>query len=153
MNAATTDATLLFNWEGPRRRKLAIAAFIGASLFLHALCFYVFQIVYPPTVVLLPPPARVGLITNNSEEGRALLRWIDAEDPALTAVTHRAPEAWARAMPKLEHVPSYLTEQPALKELPPMIVDLRPPSPQPPGPAPMINASVLIGSLIASLCH
>ncbi len=139
MNAATTDASLIFNWEGPRRRKWAIATFIGASLLLHALCFYIFQIVYPPTVVLLPPPARVGLITNNSEEGRALLRWIDAEDPALTAVTHRQPEAWARALPKLEHVPSYLTQQPALKELPPLVVDLRPPSPQPPGPAPMLN--------------
>ncbi len=84
---------LLFSWESPRRRKMAIIAFLALSLVGHALCFYVFQIVYPPTIALLPPPARVSLITPASEEGRTLLRWIDAEDPVLAFRTQRAPEA------------------------------------------------------------
>jgi hypothetical protein len=138
MNAAA-EAPLLFNWGPPRARARALVVFIAASLFLHALCFYVFQIVYPPTVVLLPPPARVSLITASSSEGRALLQWIDAEDPALASATVRPPEAKSRMLPKLQHIPSYINERAALKEVPPLIVDLRPPSAQPPGPAPMIN--------------
>jgi len=59
-----------------------LAAFLVLSLMAHALCFYVFQIVYPTPVALLPPPGRVTFITPDSEEGRTLLRWIDAEDPA-----------------------------------------------------------------------
>lgn len=140
MNAATTP--LLFHWEPPRRRRAAITIFIIASLVAHALCFYVFQIVYPPTVALLPPPARVGLITSESEEGRTLLRWIEAEDPALTFATHRPPEARLRALPKIAHVPSYLTSGPILKQAPPLIVDLRMPSSQPAGPVPLSHRSV-----------
>jgi hypothetical protein len=97
----------------------------------------VFQIVYPPTVALLPPPARVNLISPNTEEGRVLLRWIEAEDPALASNTQRPPGAKSFALPKPEHVPSYLTSSPALKELPPYGPDLSIPSSQPPGPVPI----------------
>lgn len=144
-----TPAPLLFNWGPPRRRGRAIVVFIGASLFFHALCFYIFQIVYPPAVVLLPPPARVSLITPASEEGRALLRWIDAEDPALTSATLRPPDATSRMLPKLQHIPSYINERAPLKELPPLMVDLRPPSALPPGPAPMINQQPRLPATIA----
>src|SRR5947199_10257257 len=121
---------LLFRWEPPRRRKVAITAFLALSLGGHALCFYIFQIVYPPTVALLPPPARVSLITPASEEGRTLLRWIDAEDPAVAFTTHRPPEARLRALPKVEHVPSYHAMEPTLKELPPFEVNSRAPDSQ-----------------------
>src|SRR5213596_3595331 len=103
---------LIFGWDSPRREKLAITIFLALSLTAHALCFYVFQIVYPPTIALLPPPARVSLITPASEEGRTLLRWIDAEDPVLAFTTQRAPEARLRALPKIGHIPSYLTLEP-----------------------------------------
>ena len=135
MNAsvsAPAPTPLLFNWEPPRRRKAAITAFLLASLIAHALCFYIFQIVYPPTVSLLPPPARVSLIAPNSEEGRTLLQWIGAEDPALAFATQRPVEARLRALPALRHIPSYLTFEPALKVAPPLFVDLRVPSSQPP---------------------
>ncbi len=139
MNAPVSEPAaelLLFSWEPPRRRELAFAAFLALSLVAHALCFYIFQIVYPPTVSLLPPPARVSVITPNSEEGRTLLRWIDAEDPALAFTTQRPPEAGLRALPKVEHVPSYLAVEPALKQVPPLALDLRIPSSQPPGAVP-----------------
>jgi hypothetical protein len=112
------------------------------SLVAHAVCFYLFQIVYPPTVALLPPPARVSLITSESEEGRTLLRWIEAEDPALTFATHRPPEARFRALPKIAHVPSYLATEPVLKQAPPLAVDLRMPSAQPPGAVPIVRQPV-----------
>jgi hypothetical protein len=128
---------LLFNWEPPRRHQVALAAFLALSLVAHAFCFYVFQIVYPPIVSLLPPPARVGVITSNYEEDRTLLRWIEAEDPALAFTTQRSPEAGLYALPKVEHVPSYLAVEPALIEIPPQVSNLRISDSQPPGAVPL----------------
>jgi len=127
---------LLFSWDSPRRRQAAFLAFLAVSLLAHAVCFYIFQIVYPPTVTLLPPPARVALITPASEEGRTLLRWIDAEDPAVAFTTHRPPEARLRALTNVEHVPSYHAMEPTLKELPAVEVDSRAPDSQPPAAVP-----------------
>lgn len=134
---AEVDFTPLFDWSPPRRRKLSIVSFIAASTALHALCFYVFQIIYPPTVALPPPPARVNLITAASEEGRVLLRWIEAEDPALSSTTQRPPGAALVAPPSTNHVPSYTKWQPALRQVPPLQPDLQIPSVRPPGPVPM----------------
>jgi hypothetical protein len=124
---------LLFSWDSPRHRRTMLGAFLLLSLMAHALCFYAFQIVYPTPVALLPPPARVTFIASNSEEGRTLLRWIDAEDPAVAFTTHPAPGARLGALPKTEHLPSYSAVEPILKELPPLNPDLRIPSSQPPG--------------------
>jgi hypothetical protein len=78
----------------------------------------------------------VNLISENTEEGRTLLRWIAAEDPALATTTQRSAEAKAFIVPKLSHVPSYSTIQPALRTLAPNASDLQAPSSQPPGPVP-----------------
>lgn len=136
MNAAASGSTLLFNWQPPRPRKLSIVMFVCASALVHAFCFYLFQIVYAPAVVLLPPPAKVSLITSSSEEGRTMLRWIDAEDPALASATLRPPDAQHRPLPKVQHVPSYLAEGPRLKSAPPFAPDTRIPSIYPPAPVP-----------------
>src|SRR5467141_4637841 len=122
MNASTA-APLLFNWAPPRGRNLAITGFLIASLGAHAACFYLFQIVYPPTVSLTPAPQRVNLIAANSEEGATLLRWVDAEDPALASTTRRPSDAKRYLLGKIEHVPSYFEREPALKEAPPPTVD------------------------------
>src|SRR5215470_9567007 len=124
---------LIFSWDSPRGEKLAITIFLATSVLAHALCFYIFQIVYPPTVALLPPPVRVTLIMPVSEEGRTLLRWIDAEDPALAFTTRRPQETTLRALPKADHVPSYSAIERTLKNIPPLERDLRIPSSQPPG--------------------
>ena len=124
---------LLFGWDSPRRRRTMLAAFLVLSLIAHALCFYVFQIVYPAPVALLPPPGRVTFIAPRSEEGRTLLRWIDAEDPAVAFTTDSAPGARLGALPKTEHLPSYSTSGPVLKEPPTLKPDLRIPSSRPPG--------------------
>lgn len=136
---APSAQLLVFNWDSPRGRNLAIAGFLAASLLGHVACFYIFQIVYPPTIALLPPPARLNLITPDSEEGRTLLRWVEAEDPALASTTQRAPEAKAYALSKLQHIPSYVATEPALKDIPPLVVDVRIPSSQPPGAVPVVH--------------
>ena len=128
---------LVFDWDPPRRRQLTILGFLAFSAGLHALCFYLFQIVYPPTIALLPPPARVNLISARTEEGRVILRWIEAEDPALASTTQRPKDSKTIASPTMRHVPSYLSTQPALKELPPADQNVIAPSAQPPAPVPM----------------
>jgi hypothetical protein len=140
---AAAGQSLIFNWESPRRRNLAIAGFLMLSLVGHAACFYIFQVVYPPTAALLPPPARVSLITADSEEGRTLLRWINAEDPALAFTTRRPPNEQGYVLPRLEHIPSYFATQPALKQVPPLAVDLSMPDSQPPGAVPVFHGPIL----------
>ena len=130
--AQTSD--LVFGWERPGRGKWTLTGFLFASLGLHAFGFYLFQIVYPPAVALLPPPGRVSLIAPDSDEGRQLLRWLEAEDPALASTTQPAPEARALVLPTIQHAPSYLARQPALRDLPPVPSALRIPSAHPPGP-------------------
>src|SRR5207253_4556324 len=127
---------LLFNWGPPRRRSFALISFLIASLAAHAAGFYIFQVVYPPTVSLTPAPQRVNLISAKSEEGARLLRWVDAEDPALASTTRRPSDARRYLLGKVEHVPSYFASEPVLKEAPPLTVDLRVPSAEPPGPVP-----------------
>jgi hypothetical protein len=142
MNSVISESPtepLIFSWESSGGQKLAITVFLAVSLTAHALCFYIFQIVYPPMIALLPPPARVTLITSASEEGRTLLRWIDSEDPALAFTTHRPPGTKLHALPNAEHVPSYSAMQPTLKNIPPLERDLRIPSCHPPGAVQLVR--------------
>ncbi|HMJ05252.1 MAG TPA: hypothetical protein VK474_03255, partial [Chthoniobacterales bacterium] len=135
--AGPTEYTPIFDWGSQRENKVSLAGFLAASVALHAFCFYIFQIIYPPTVALLPPPARVSLITADSEQGRLLLRWVEAEDPALSSTTLRPAEETSALPPVPAHVPSYASRQPALKQLPPYQPDLSIPSAEPPGPVPL----------------
>jgi len=132
--ARTVTAPLIFSWAPPRKRRRALIVFLILSLLLHALCFYIFQIVYPPTVALLPPPARMTLISPDNPESLALLRWVEAEDPALATTTQRTPEAKAFVLPPTEHRPFYATHQPKLRTLPPPAPDLSIPSSAAVGP-------------------
>ena len=137
---------LVFGWEKPGRGKWTLSGFLLASLGLHAFGFYLFQIVYPPAVALLPPPGRVSLIAPNSDEGRQLLRWIEAEDPALASTTQAPPDAKALVLPTIQHAPSYLGRQPLLKDLPPGPPALHIPSARPPAPVerPSIAPSIAV---------
>ncbi|MEO5721069.1 MAG: hypothetical protein ABIR71_06325 [Chthoniobacterales bacterium] len=139
--APSTEYAPLFDWGPPRRRRISFFTFLAGSIVLHALCFYLFQIVYPLTVALLPPPARINLITGDSEQGRLLLRWVEAEDPALSSTTQRPPAAESTLLPSPSHVPSYLHRQSALKQLPRYKPDLSIPSAHPPGPVALPRAA------------
>jgi len=140
---------LLFRWERPRQRRYAIAGFLVASAALHALCFYLFQVVYPPAISLLPPPAQVSVIAPTSREARTFLSWLNAEDPALASQTQRSADARAFQLPKLAHVPSYIAVPPALKDLPPRRVVLAVPDALSPGPVRVAPAPRSIPPLVA----
>src|SRR4030088_979313 len=135
MNVSSATANdLVFRWDRPGRGKWTLSGFLLGSLFLHAFGFYLFQIVYPPAVALLPPPGRVSLISPDTDEGRQLLSWLEAEDPALASTTQPAPDAKALRLTTIQHPPSYLGRQPALMDLPPPPPALRIPSARPPAP-------------------
>src|SRR5205823_5912533 len=91
----------------------------------------------------MPPPARVTLISPDDPESLALLRWVEAEDPALTTTTQRLPEAESLVLPPIQHRPSYASHQPKLKTLPPLTPDLSIPSSAATGPVrlPRVNAN------------
>lgn len=139
---AIASSSFIFNWDRPRRRNFVLTGFVVLSLAIHIFAFYLFQIVYPQTVSLLPAPRRVNLMTANSEQTATLLRWIDSEDPALASTTRRPAHMQRREMGKVDHVPSYFAREPALKEPPPLPVDLRIPSAQPPGPVPITRSPI-----------
>lgn len=139
--ASAAPGGLLFHWERPRRRKVAIAGFLVASTALHALCFYLFQVVYPPAISLLPPPAQVSLIAPTSPEAQTFLAWLEAEDPALASQTQRPADARAFQLPRVAHVPSYLAVPPQLKELPARKTVPAAPSAMPPAPVPVGRAA------------
>jgi hypothetical protein len=120
---------------------MAIAGFLVASAALHALCFYLFQVVYPPAISLLPPPAQVSVIAPTNEETRAFLNWLNAEDPALASQTQRSPDARAFQLPRLGHIPSYVAVPPQLKSPRPRPAIDSTPLAMPPQPVPMISAA------------
>jgi hypothetical protein len=128
VSAPAAASPLLFTWETPQRRRSALILFLTASAVLHAFGFYIFQIVYPPTVALLPAPARVSVISPDDPESLALLRWVEAEDPALASTTLRPPDYRLFTLPKLEHVPWFKNHEPELKTLPQREPDLSIPS-------------------------
>jgi hypothetical protein len=142
MSSSASDIViepLLFSWDSPRQQKAVLAIFVVLSLVGHAFCFYVFQIVYPTPVALLPPPAGVTFISPDSEQGRTLFRWIDAEDPALAFTTHAPPETNFDVISKAEHVPSYVALDPLPKKIPAFKPDLRVPSSRPPAAVPALS--------------
>ena len=131
---APAPGGLLFHWERPRGRQFAMAGFLLLSLALHALGFYLFQVVYPPPIALLPPPAQVMVIAPTSPEARTYLNWLNAEDPALASQTERPTDARAFQLPRLAHIPSYVAVKPQLKALPTERPILSPPAAFPPQP-------------------
>ncbi len=139
MSAPAAASPLLFSWATPQRRRRALILFLIASVVLHAFGFYIFQVVYPPTVALLPAPARLTVISPDDPESLALLRWVEAEDPALASTTLRPPDYRPFTLPKLEHVPWFKNHEPQLKTLPQTEPDLSIPSSAPVGQMPRLR--------------
>jgi hypothetical protein len=101
-----------------------LLGFIGLSLLVHAFAFLVFQVVYPQRVTIPPPSVQVSLLNPDTPEQQAILRWVDAEDPALVAtgavaippslfeVPYKPSYAALRTPPRNLPVPSERPEQP-----------------------------------------
>lgn len=108
---------LIFRWP-ERSASLVMPAFFLFAVAVHAFAFYIFQVVYPPTLVNAPPPAQVTLITPATPQGAALLQWVQAQDPAAVASVQ---EVLPPALGEIRYTPSYATVQtlPLNAEFPP----------------------------------
>jgi len=109
MTAKTSDTAhaghhrLIFRWP-ERSASFVLPVVFLLSVLVHAITFYVFQVVYPPTVSIAPPPAQVTLLTPSTPQNEALLRWVDSQDPAIAgAVKAVVPQG----LGEIAYVPSY----------------------------------------------
>ena len=87
MSAGLDSPELLFEWQRPSRFRWKFFGLILLSAVVHIGTFFLFQITYPPRVSIPPPAPEVSLLLPTTPENRALLRRIEAEDPALVAAT------------------------------------------------------------------
>ena len=76
---------LIFNWDQVRRIPFVLVGFVLISAAAHLCAFFVFQVVYPPQASIKPPHPSLSVIDLRRPDHQALLRWIDAEDPAPAA--------------------------------------------------------------------
>jgi len=116
---------LTFHWPDYRKVSFAVPGFILLSLLLHGVAFTLFQVVYPPSGMLRPPPAGITLLTPSTPENRALLQWIAAGDPALSS---QPQEVTPPGLLEQHYQPSYgeLYTEPKPAELP--VENIRMPS-------------------------
>lgn len=106
MKAPAPAPGLTFDW--PRREgfPLVLVGCVALSLLAHAATFFLFQVDEPPGITIFHPAPRVSMLTPSSPEAIALLRWIDAQDPALVAT---AAGVVPPGLPDIAYRPSYAT--------------------------------------------
>lgn len=91
MNAPSTEPDLTFQWPTKAGFPFVLFLCVAGSLGAHAATFFLFQVVYPQRVTIPQPAPHVSLLTPSSPENLALLRWIEAEDPALIESDNAVP--------------------------------------------------------------
>ncbi len=106
MNADPAPPALVFDWPCPSRFQWKFFGLILLSALVHVATFFLFQIVYPPRVSIPPPAPEISLLLPTTPENRALLRRIEADDPALVAAT---PGVTPPKLLQQKYLPSYNT--------------------------------------------
>jgi hypothetical protein len=111
-----------FAWPTRMKSSWRLAGLIFGMLFLHSAAFFLFQAATP---VINPPPRTappVQLLTAFTPDGRispenqSLLRWIEAEDPALVA---RIPNIEMPPLADIPYRPSYKAMRTPPLDVPP----------------------------------
>lgn len=128
MNGTPGTPELVFDWQRPSRFRWKFFSLIVLSALVHAATFFLFQIIYPPRVTIPPPAPEVSLLLPTTPENRALLRRIEAEDPALIAATpgvsppnlvqpkYRASYQTVRTQPRIAGIEEAVTRDPSPKD-------------------------------------
>ncbi len=106
-----------FAWWERRPYSIVLPGFILLSLFAHAATFFIFQAVYPQRVTIPPPAPQVSLLTPSTPENRALLDWVEAQNPALVASMAKAP---AHGLAEATYHPSFERARTAPQTPPPV---------------------------------
>ncbi|HWL52074.1 MAG TPA: hypothetical protein VNQ90_06545 [Chthoniobacteraceae bacterium] len=72
---------LIFRWP-ERSVSFLLPGFFLLAAAVHGVAFYLFQVVYPPVISSAPPRAQVWLLSQEEPRHRALLEWVEAQNPA-----------------------------------------------------------------------
>jgi hypothetical protein len=138
-----------FAWETPRRLAVVLPGFLMLSLLAHTATFLLFRIVYPERVTITSPPPTVSLLDPARPEHQALLRLIEAEDPAPVAsvqavvppalldAPYRPSYATVRTLPRVLPEPAPGVQFPPPRD--PLAI-IRSAAPATPAPAPATTA-------------
>ncbi len=100
---APADSALVFDWEKPHGLFSWLPIFVFISVFAHAGTFFLFQVIYPERATIPPAPPEISVLLP-SEENQPLVRWIEAENPALIGT---AQPPVPPGLVKAEYRPSY----------------------------------------------
>ncbi len=161
MKPPPPEAGLTFDWPDKSGYPFLLFWCVSGSLLAHAATFFLFQIKDPQRVTIPQPAPHVSLLTASSPENIALLRWIEAEDPALVATDNSiVPPALAQVV----YRPSFATprtppigppeEITAPVRFPPAVDRLTenlPTAPQsPPVPTPSVHTTITLSGALAS---
>ncbi len=157
MNPAGVPRKFTFAGEDVRRIPFVLALFLLISLIAHASAFFLFQIVYPPQSSIAAPQPPLTVLDERRPDHQALLRWIDAEDPAPAAsgainITDRLLEVKYRpSFATMRTAPLTAPEPPATILFPPArdplsIIRSVEAKPEPPPKPPASNPTRLVFS-------
>ena len=110
MNPRPAATGLTFQWPEREGFPWFLFTFVLLSFAAHAASFFIFQAVFPQRATLPQRAPAVHLLTGSTPEERAVLEWIDAEDPALVA---SASSVTPPRLLDVEYRPSYATHRTA----------------------------------------
>jgi hypothetical protein len=116
MNPPPTEPDLTFHWPVEKGFPFVLFVCVAGSLLAHTATFFLFQVVYSQRVTIPQPAPHVSLLTPSSPENLALLRWIEAEDPALVASNDSVPPP---GLVEVRYHPSFATPRTAPLGAPP----------------------------------
>lgn len=91
MSTPPSEPDLTFQWPAEKGFPYVLFLCVLGSLCAHVATFFLFQVVYPQRVTIPQPAPYVSLLTPSTPENVALLRWIEAEDPALISSDNTVP--------------------------------------------------------------
>lgn len=103
---APQSHSLIFRWP-ERSASFVLPSLFVASVALHALAFYVFQVDYPLGSIA-PSPARVTFLTPSTPQSEALLEWASAQDPA---AAKNLQQVTPPGLGEIQYTPSYAKAQ------------------------------------------
>jgi hypothetical protein len=147
--------------DDARRWTGVLPGFIAVSLAAHALTFFLFQIEYPAHVTISAPAPSVSLLDPQRADHQALLRLIEAEDPApaaiaqstvpphLLEVPYRPSYSTVRTLPQTLPEPSAAVQFPPARDPLAVIRSASPAPPEPVRPVPPSQTRLLLGEGLA----
>lgn len=108
---------LLFRW-GRRRWNWRLTFLVLLSLIGHFFAFYIFQVVYPPTVRTTPEPMRVTLLHPSNTHSARLLRELDDRLYSLYPAESTELTEFSAGRPQATFSPSFRGHEIPLREAP-----------------------------------